>query len=675
MKASINTPQHLEPQANYLQQDLPRGVESVREAESRTCARASVVDMLVSAVCPCVSVAQAASSLGSSYLGTLMGFAALNLVGLFNFLVLYYTIDRGYRIGFQDFGTFLGMELLMFMFGPVPSLFVAILFYYGVDGDISTTLEYIYIINVACDIIFALASQFLVRNKLRRRVGLPGDGIFRVLFSSLCCLWFNTATTATSAKKYTRVSSCHLGVLDAIPAYDPSERSVVDVEDQREKLWTMVAMSVQEMAPPPRDYEDELHTIDLKEDAMEVLKAPAKHSDDVDATQDERQHLASDTRTFANTIIAFLGSGVLGLPYAFRQCGILLGLATLIFVASISTYAMLLVVQCKYKLKERGITVKTYGEIGYQALGRVGTLLVDTALVISQAGFCVAYLIFISTNAHQFLNVSKELVISVCMPPLVAFSLLKHMKELAYAAFLADVMNFLGLTVVYMTDLSYMAMDTHHIEAIGVVSSMPFFFGVAIYCFEGVGMVLPLENGMENPHHFKAILVCTVVIITSIYATFGICGYLAFGDATLDVITLNMTDDGGVVTMVKLCLCAGLFFAYPLMLFPVFEILQPLVKGANEETTSEVRAVVLRCSMVLLTALMAIGIPNFGQFIAFIGSTCCAMLAFVLPASFHLVLFREERSYVRAAGLCVMICLGVAIVIHGVVHALTSIVG
>lgn len=67
-----------------------------------------------------------------------------------------------------------------------------------------------------------------------------------------------------------------------------------------------------------------------------------------------------------------------------------LGLATLVFVAALSTYAMLLVVQCKYKLKAQGRHVTTYGEIGYIAMGRVGQVLVDTSLVISQTGFCVA---------------------------------------------------------------------------------------------------------------------------------------------------------------------------------------------------------------------------------------------------------------------------------------------
>lgn len=35
------------------------------------------------------------------------------------------------------------------------------------------------------------------------------------------------------------------------------------------------------------------------------------------------RHAASDERTFINAIIAFLGSGILGLPFAFRKTGIL----------------------------------------------------------------------------------------------------------------------------------------------------------------------------------------------------------------------------------------------------------------------------------------------------------------------------------------------------------------
>lgn len=67
-----------------------------------------------------------------------------------------------------------------------------------------------------------------------------------------------------------------------------------------------------------------------------------------------------------------------------------LGLVTLVTVAAVSTYAMLLVVRCKYRLKAQGKEVSTYGEIGHVAMGRLGSTLVNSCLVISQTGFCVA---------------------------------------------------------------------------------------------------------------------------------------------------------------------------------------------------------------------------------------------------------------------------------------------
>ncbi|KAF1322925.1 Amino acid/auxin permease, partial [Globisporangium splendens] len=408
------------------------------------------------------------------------------------------------------------------------------------------------------------------------------------------------------------------------------------------------------------------HAHTRKEDAEMAFKVEMGLQEEQLLDQQHTQHLTSDFQLMGT----------------FTRLGVQLGLGTLVAVAAISTYAMLLVVQCKYKLKEQGRHVTKYGEIGQIAMGRFGAILVNSSLVISQTGFCVAYLIFIASNAHKFLEVSKELVVSVCVPPLIAFSLLKHMKELAFIAILADCMNFLGLAVVYTTDLTYMALDHDNIEVFGVVSSIPFFFGVASYCFEGVGMVLPLENSMQTKANFTLILVSTVVIITSIYATFGICGYLAFGDATQDVITLNIEGNGGMATLVKLFLCAGLFFTYPVMLFPVFEVLQPLVSsGSAKEGESsqslEKKAMLLRASVVLLTAIIAAGIPNFGRFISFIGSTCCSLLGFVLPTYFYLRIFDSDGltpvALPKKMLLYTIMLLGLVAFVVGVVDAVVSI--
>ena len=50
---------------------------------------------------------------------------------------------------------------------------------------------------------------------------------------------------------------------------------------------------------------------------------------------------------------------------------------------------------------------------------------------------------------------------------------------------------------------------------------------------------------------------------------------------------------------------------------------------------------VLRIGLVILSGLIVVVIPNFSTLMALIGSSCCTLLAFIMPGIFHYVLFRE----------------------------------
>lgn len=50
-------------------------------------------------------------------------------------------------------------------------------------------------------------------------------------------------------------------------------------------------------------------------------------------------------------------------------------------------------------------------------------------------------------------------------------------------------------------------------------------------------------------------------------------GYAAFGEHTRDIITLNLPEDWSTVA-VKISLCVGLLFTFPVMMVPVYEILE-----------------------------------------------------------------------------------------------------
>jgi amino acid permease len=64
---------------------------------------------------------------------------------------------------------------------------------------------------------------------------------------------------------------------------------------------------------------------------------------------------------------------------------------------------------------------------------------------------------------------------------------------------------------------------------------------MAIYAYEGIGIVLPCETGMKGPERFPRLLTICMMISTVNYLVFGLLPYLAFGSATDDIITTNLS--------------------------------------------------------------------------------------------------------------------------------------
>ena len=79
------------------------------------------------------------------------------------------------------------------------------------------------------------------------------------------------------------------------------------------------------------------------------------------------------------------------------------------------------------------------------------------------------------------------------------------------------------------------------------LEGFPYYFSVAIYCFEGAGMILSLEESIAEDlrSSFKNYFIHTIIGITTLYITFGTAGYLSYGADTQDIITLNLPNDGG----------------------------------------------------------------------------------------------------------------------------------
>ncbi|GFH59072.1 amino acid/polyamine transporter [Chaetoceros tenuissimus] len=347
---------------------------------------------------------------------------------------------------------------------------------------------------------------------------------------------------------------------------------------------------------------------------------------------------ASPRQVVINIFISFVGSGMLGMPYAFSRSGWVLGILCLGVISALNVYAMLLLVKTRRNLESKGHTdIEGYGDVGRVISGTNGERFVNICLVISQLGFATAYIIFIAANINNIAGIPRAYICFGCVPILAVLVQLQDMKHLSPFSLIADVANLAGLTAVLCQD--WEAYHDYHEPVMKFNwSNMLYVSAVALYSLEGVGMVLPLESSCENRDWFPSLLKKTLFAITSLMAVFGCCGYFAFGSVTAAPITLNL--DGDVSTIVKLALCLGLYLTYPIMMFPVNEVIEDIVLGEGSRQNKGFRA-----GVVLFSAFIAWSIPDFGKFLSLVGASICVILGFILPSYFHLQAF--ERSELK----------------------------
>ncbi|KAK9678664.1 hypothetical protein RND81_11G225900 [Saponaria officinalis] len=387
---------------------------------------------------------------------------------------------------------------------------------------------------------------------------------------------------------------------------------------------------------------------------------------------------SSQFKTLANIFIAIVGSGVLGLPYTFKRSGWVFGVITLFFVAFLTYYCMLLLVSTRRKLESlNGYSkITSFGDLGFSVCGSFGRFCVDLMIILSQAGFCVSYLIFVSntmahvfspqTQTQTFLGLSpKKWYLWGCLPFQLGLNSIPTLTHLAPLSIFADVVQIGAMGVVMAKDALVISHNRPIVEAFQGWNVVFYCVGVCTYAFEGIGMVLPLETEAKNKETFGKTLGVSMGMISVLYASFGALGYFAFGEETRDIITTNI-GTGIVSTLVQLGLCVNLFLTFPLMMNPVYEVLERRWSQGSYSLWG-------RWLMVLVVCLVAFSVPNFADFLSLVGSSVCIALGFVFPCLFHLIVFKDEMSFGRLVLECSIIVIGIVLGVYGTYSSLLEI--
>jgi hypothetical protein len=86
----------------------------------------------------------------------------------------------------------------------------------------------------------------------------------------------------------------------------------------------------------------------------------------------------------------------------------------------------------------------------------------------------------------------------------VLLAMLRDLSALAPFSLLADCAHIFGMLVVLKDDVDSYTSAHQRVVAGKGVGAIPLLFGAVIYCYEGIGMVLPIEDAMQDRSKVRA---------------------------------------------------------------------------------------------------------------------------------------------------------------------------
>jgi proton-coupled amino acid transporter len=374
------------------------------------------------------------------------------------------------------------------------------------------------------------------------------------------------------------------------------------------------------------------------EEAMEesALLTPSRHK----RRRRERGGSGQNSPMSAALLLlkSFVGTGVLFLPRAYLNGGMLFSNLVLLFVAALSYYCFVLLVTTRLKIDG------SFGDIGGVLYGKWMRNLILASIVISQLGFVAAYIVFTSENLQAFILAvtnCKTLIpitwlIIMQMVVFLPFSLLRDIGKLGFTALIADAFIVIGLAYLFYYDV--LTLNTQGLADIIMFNQKDWtlFIGTAIFTFEGIGLIIPIQESMRHPQKFPKVMFAVMVIITTLFIVMGAVSYAAYGSKTETVVLLNLPQDDKLVNGVQFLYSLAILLSTPLQIFPAIRITENALftKSGKYNPYIKWQKNVFRFFVVALCALVAWGgADNLDKFVALVGNFACIPLVYIYPVS------------------------------------------
>ncbi|KAH1211806.1 Amino acid transporter AVT6C [Glycine max] len=373
-----------------------------------------------------------------------------------------------------------------------------------------------------------------------------------------------------------------------------------------------------------------------------------------------------------NITTTMIGAGIMSIPATMKVLGIVPGLVVIVLVALITDVT----VEFMLRYTSSGKS-STYAGMMAESFGSIGSLAVKICVIITNLGVLIIYFIILGdvlcgneSNGITHLGILQEwfginwltsrafallFVALFIMLPLV---MLRRVDSLRYSSAISIL-----LALVFVVICSSMAVsallsgksqtprivpDFSQVTVLDLFTTIPVFvtgFGFHVN-------VHPIRAELIKVEHMGLAARISLIICVAIYFAIGFFGYLLFGDSIMPDVLVNFDQNSHTSTgrllnaIVRLSYALHLALVFPIMNYSLRANIDELIfsnKNKPPLASDTPRFVSLTLTLLALTYLVAVAIPNIWYFFQFLGSTTIVSTSFIFPAA--IVLSRRSQHH------------------------------
>ncbi|KAK4561361.1 hypothetical protein LTR86_004678 [Recurvomyces mirabilis] len=438
-----------------------------------------------------------------------------------------------------------------------------------------------------------------------------------------------------------------------------------------------------------------------------IHSTPSEHSSRPasESSQTRKRHAkhtgmggnASWLSSVINLLNTIVGAGVLAMPHALSNMGILLGTLVILWAGLTAGFGLYLQTRCARYLDRGSASFFALSQITYPN----AAVVFDAAIAVKCFGVGVSYLIIIGdlmpgvvrgfgeVGAQEGYLLDRRFWVTAFMLIVIPLSFLRRLDSLKYTSVIALIsIAYLVVLVVYHFSTGDTLAERGTVNVVkwqGLIPTLSSFPVIvfAYTCHQNMFSILN-EIKTNTPFRTTSVVTASIGSAAGIYILVAVTGYLSFGDNIIGNIVAQYTPSVAS-TIGRAAIVVLVMFSYPLQVHPCRASVDAVSKwrprrsgtgnGGNEEFTpasgspsrhsllghtpqqkspsqksgkpdemSELRFAIITTAIIILSYIVAMTVSSLDKVLAYVGSTGSTSISFILPGLFYYKISSPESA-------------------------------